>query len=65
MHVHELLWGRHLVLRAAIRLPVRQLRLLQVGNRLGLRVHAAHGPMCVHVLTAQDRVAWLMWQAPV
>ena len=44
-----------------------QLRLWMVHNGLGLGVHPGQAAMCIHVLnsTADDRVAWLMWQAPV
>ena len=67
MHMHELLRGRHALLRANIGIRMGHLRLQHVGTRLGLTVHARHASMCLHVLgtSAQHGVAWLMRQPMV
>ena len=66
--MHVVLWGRHvLLLRAAKGAPMRQRRLWMMRDGLGLGVHPRQAAMRIHVLdgAAEDRVTWLMWQAPV
>ena len=67
MHMHELLRGRHPLLRAAIGIRMGHLRLWHVRDGLGLAVHARHASMRIHVLrsSAKHRVAWLMRQPMV
>ncbi len=68
MHMHELLWGRHLLLlRAAKCTSMGQLRLWMMHSGLGLSVHPREAAVSLHVLnsTTHDRVTRLMWQRPV
>ena len=67
MHMHELLRGRHPLLRAAIGIRMGHLRLWHGRDGLGLAVHARHASMRIHVLrsSAKHRVAWLMRQPMV
>ena len=68
MHMHELLWGRHLLLLRAAKSPsMGQLRLWMMHNSLGLRMHPREAAMCLHVLSSSthDRVTRLMWQHTV
>ena len=62
MHMHELLRGRHALLRATIGIRMGHLRLRHVRDGLGLTLHASHASMRIHMLrtSAKHRVAWLM-----
>lgn len=68
MHMHELLWGRHLLLLRAAECPsMGELRLWMMYNGLGLGVHPGQASVGIHMLdtATHDRGTRLMRQRPV